>query len=58
MDNSGENPTIFSTGTPGAYSVGRSWSIIYVAKDKSGNTAQCKFSFKLAGILFYVLHSV
>ena len=50
-DNSGAGVTIYSTGGPGMYRVGRPWTITYTAKDKAGNEAKCEFTFKLSGRL-------
>ena len=53
-DNSGQKDLeIFSTGSPGVYRVGRTWTITYTAKDSAGNTAKCEFSFKLSGTYIY-----
>ena len=41
--------TIYSTGSPGMFRVGRSWTVSYTATDKAGNEAKCEFTFKLSG---------
>ena len=41
--------TIDSTGSPGMFRVGRSWTVSYAARDKAGNEAKCDFTFKLSG---------